>query len=151
MDDQNPRIGEALPSVVPCTCAGSDASIRGRFSRRVARGAEEGCAPRRWGRADLCITSVDPLGWTTGNSRGCERVRVSLVRLTHDTGLRLAAAGLLIGVSGIIIDAGRDLGPTWTLITVSESWMAASRLIGYLLKALGLSIVFVGALLKDDG
>jgi hypothetical protein len=29
--------------------------------------------------------------------------------------------------------------------------MAASRLIGYLLKALGLSIVFVGALLKDDG
>ena len=72
-------------------------------------------------------------------------------RVQRDPILKLAAAGLATGVAGICIDAARDLGETWPLITVSPFWMAASKGIGYLLKVFGLLIVFVVALMKDDG
>lgn len=72
-------------------------------------------------------------------------------RVCHDPTLKLAALGLAIGIAGIVIDAARDLGETWALITVSSFWMTASKVIGYVLKGLGLLVVFVAALLKEEG
>jgi hypothetical protein len=68
-------------------------------------------------------------------------------RLRHDSILQLSTAGLVIGVAGIVMDTVRDGG----LVAIDSLATTLLKVGGYALKTVGLLIVFVAAILKEEG
>lgn len=72
-------------------------------------------------------------------------------RLTASTWGRLTLLGLALGLFGIGIDAAFDIGKQWLVFPTSGHAAAIARGIAYVLKAVGLLIVFLqGTWFKPD-